>query len=674
MSLFNFGKKGEFNKEYSFEDIPVFSSLSNSEQKVLEKKLRLVEFKRGDIVFREGEEANAFYVVISGRFRVFSHSKSDEGGETLFLLYRGDHFGETSLLTDKQHSASVEARSDGAVLKLSKEDFLKIVQEIPSVSLYLNRSLGHRLTKSADPNLPTRGVKVASLYSQTAPLESWLFWVDFAKKIQSETEREVVVIDFAGDAHPRFSKEFEGAEDKAFDLDANDPTHIEDSLLKHPAGYSYIHVPQKTAQDEKKVSALITYLTYRFDYLLINLVQDTTHTCFQSLKQSDCLYLYCSSETEKLIQCAHRLTDLQTTFGFSKSEIKVLVPYPATGEYGELPHEEKEKILGFKIFSTIPSREERQEHYEARVRYLARELSEKLVGLALGSGAAYGLSHIGLLRVLEEENIHIDVVSGASIGALVGAFWGAGYSSDDLEEFARSINPRNAFFKLVGFRDLSLAHRGFLKGNQLIRFLGSYLGDKSFQDLRYPLKISAANLFTSQEVVIESGRLVDAIRASSSIPGIFRPFHYRGMCLIDGGVIDPLPVRILARMGVKKIIAANVLSSPRDRMERNRISERKRYQKLKSLAQKHPIKKSLAALNYRIGRRYADNSFNVIMNTIQFMEYELAETAASEADVLLHPEVHEGHWAEFYDPDKFIRAGEVEARANLDAIKQLIEE
>src|SRR3989338_6433151 len=146
MAFFQFGRKIELAKEYSLEEIPVFSSLTPAEQRLIEKKARLIEFKRGDKVYEEATAAEAFYVVISGRFRLYNKTKSGGGEHTLIHFYRGDHFGETSLLTGRLHSASVEALKDGIILKLEKNDFLRLVNDIPSISLYLNRSLRHRLT------------------------------------------------------------------------------------------------------------------------------------------------------------------------------------------------------------------------------------------------------------------------------------------------------------------------------------------------------------------------------------------------------------------------------------------------------------------------------------------------------------------------------------------------
>lgn len=675
MAFFQFGRKIDLIKEYSLEEIPVFSSLTVPERKLIEKKARLIEYKRGDLVYSEGTPADAFFVVVSGRFRVFTHGRGDQ---TLLELYRGDHFGETSLLTGKLHSASVEAKSDGLVLRLEKDDFLEIVNDIPAVSLYLSRSLGHRLTKSEDESGRRREVKIAALYALEDSENIFQLWLDFVAGLVKETKRKVILVDFVAPLPSIALQAFDREALPSFDIIRLEPreSDIKSFLFSHPSGFCYLHVPIEKGQEkeEKKIGALLTHLTYRFDYLMLRLPSELNHMAFRALKQSDIAYVSTAADAAKLGACAEILTEFQRSFGFGKTELKVLIPSQEGEEESALSYEERERILGHRIFGLIPSRKSQSDRYHATLRFLAKELAGTLIGLALGSGAAYGLAHIGVLRVLEKENIAVDVIAGSSIGALVGGLWAAGYSSDELETLAHSIDRRRGFFKLLGFHDFSIAHRGFFKGHQVSRFMESYLGNKTFQDLKIPLKITAANLFTSEEVVFEAGRIVDAIRASISIPGIFRPHYHKGEYLIDGGVIDPLPVRVLSKMGVKKIIAVNVLLSPEDRQGRMQFHEEKRQKELGQMMQRGFWSKLFANFLNRVYDRYSINIFNVIMHTIQFMEFEMAETWGKEADVLIHPVVAEGHWAEFYSPEKFIRAGEEKTREQLAEIKRLLTE
>jgi NTE family protein len=494
--------------------------------------------------------------------------------------------------------------------------------------------------------------------------------------LSQETKRKVIMLDFIAQLNPMISKEFQTGSVPTFDVSQNDPTSDADlkaCVLKHPQGFSYMHVvhSQEAAADEKRLLALMTFLTYRYDYLLLRMPSNVSDFTYRIIKQADLVYIYAGSRVSDLQGAADIVREFTERFAFNKNELRIILPEDEETREGI---EKKEEVIGGRVFTVLPSREKKLERYQGSVRYLVKEFSGRLLGLALGSGAAYGLAHIGVLKVLEREGIFPDIISGSSIGALVGGIWGAGYNSADLEQIAKSIDLKTGFFKLIGFQDMSLPHNGFFKGNQAVKFIDSYLNNKTFQDLRIPVKIVAANLFTSEEVVLDTGRVSDAIRASISIPGIFRPYLLQGKQLIDGGVIDPLPVSLLHSLGVKKVIAVNVLPGPKDRIEKNRISEEDAQRQLRAATEKGAMHKAWVSSLHKVYDRYSINVFNVIMNTIQFLEYEIAKSSGAQADIMIHPIVRDAHWAEFYSADKFIKVGEEKAMEQLEEIKKLIAE
>ena len=144
MNFFSFGKKvkPEAKEGYLKESISLFSSLSPAEQALIEQHSRLVGFKRGDVVYEEGTVPDAFYIIISGRFRLFTRARGPEKESTLLFFYRGEHFGETSLLTGSVHSASVEAKTDAVALKISGESFQQLLREVPALALHLESVSG----------------------------------------------------------------------------------------------------------------------------------------------------------------------------------------------------------------------------------------------------------------------------------------------------------------------------------------------------------------------------------------------------------------------------------------------------------------------------------------------------------------------------------------------------
>jgi len=175
------------------------------------------------------------------------------------------------------------------------------------------------------------------------------------------------------------------------------------------------------------------------------------------------------------------------------------------------------------------------------------------VGLALGSGAARGLTHLGVISVLQRIGVEIACVSGTSIGALVGAFLAAG-KIDELDKIAAGLSFRESL-KLI---DPAIPRSGLLEGKRIEAILRDHLGDVTIQELPIPFACVAADHSTGTEVVLDTGDLVRSVRASISIPGIFRPVYHRGMFLVDGGIVNPVPVEVVRRLGAEFIIAVDV--------------------------------------------------------------------------------------------------------------------
>jgi len=410
----------------------------------------------------------------------------------------------------------------------------------------------------------------------------------------------------------------------------------------------------------------LTYLTYRYDYLVVCLPDRNTPVAVKALNYSDRVYLWAEKKTDVFTFASRKVTELCQDFGFNRNEIKIIMP---SQEGKGLAVEGASAAPEIHLFSTLPSLQSQRYQYEKTLTFLAKEWSERLVGLVLGSGSAYGLSHIGVLRVLEEEKIPVDVLAGSSIGALIGGLWAAGYNSHEIEKIAKSFDRKNVFSKLLGFRDISAFHRGFFKGDQISRFLSTYLKDMTFQDLRIPVKMVATDLLTSEEVVLDSGSVLSAIRASISIPGFFRPHPHKGSYLIDGGIVDPFPVKILSDMGVRKIVAVNVLPAPKDLIERNELRRKAFHQ---GFQQQGYWKRMVTKTLDRVQRLYTANIFNVLMNSIMFTEFEIARMEGSEADIFIHAAVSDAHWIEFFSADKFINEGVKKTREQLADIRQLL--
>lgn len=178
--------------------------------------------------------------------------------------------------------------------------------------------------------------------------------------------------------------------------------------------------------------------------------------------------------------------------------------------------------------------------------------SNKKIALALDSGSAKGMAHIGVIEELEEQGYKITAVAGTSMGAVVAAYYSLG-KLDVLKNWLLSLNKKSTFFTL----DFTISG-GFIGGKKLMQAFEEHLGSAEFKDTKIPLYITATNLDTGKEHIFHEGQILPAIRASISVPGVMRPYFYNGNYFVDGAVTNPLPVDILHNNKYKNIVAVHL--------------------------------------------------------------------------------------------------------------------
>lgn len=195
------------------------------------------------------------------------------------------------------------------------------------------------------------------------------------------------------------------------------------------------------------------------------------------------------------------------------------------------------------------------------VQAFGRELSRKTdpvgphripaIGVALGGGFARGIAHVGVLKVLEEEGIPVRVVTGTSVGALIGAAYCSGATVAELEEVARSV-------RFTSFARWTLSRCGFASNDRMVTFLTRILKVRTFEELSIPLGVTATDFNTGEGVVFHSGSIIDPVRASCAYPGMFLPVEIHGRYLIDGMLSHPVPTRPLREMGADRVLAVHL--------------------------------------------------------------------------------------------------------------------
>ena len=283
---------------------------------------------------------------------------------------------------------------------------------------------------------------------------------------------------------------------------------------------------------------------------------------------------------------------------------------------------------------------------------------EKLkVGLALGGGGARGLAHIGVLRVLERENIPIDLITGTSMGAIIGAVYALKKDISAIEKIAEKyskisefnidlsfgekerkgkpffLKKMSDFLKKGYILNLELRRKYLNDGGEIRKIIGELIDDKTFEDTKIPFVAVAADLVRGEKVIISRGKLFDALLASSSIPGMFPPVILDRKILVDGGIVDVVPIEVAQSLGANFVIAVSV---------------------------SHTIKK----------RFEFNNAVEILFRTDSITSAELRKLQLSFADVVITPKVGRFHWSDFSKPERCIREGEIAAQDTISELKK----
>lgn len=289
--------------------------------------------------------------------------------------------------------------------------------------------------------------------------------------------------------------------------------------------------------------------------------------------------------------------------------------------------------------------------------------------LVLGSGAARGLAHIGVLKALTEHHIPIDIVVGSSMGAMIGGAYAAGLSPEQIEEIACQTN-RLKIAQILFPKRLQLD--GLLDGKRVQKFLIALLGEQKIERLEIPFASVATDIWTGEEIILNSGSLVNAIRASISFPFLFTPMKIDGRYLVDGGVVNPLPVNIAREMGADFIIAVNVMppidrhihklnsgniSAPRNILAASSSSSF--FQRLLKMfnengTAKNNSKQAEFQNLSKPGIRRQMIQIGITMENM-IMTLRLKENPA---DILIQPELNNYQFFDFTKAEKIIAAGE----------------
>lgn len=278
------------------------------------------------------------------------------------------------------------------------------------------------------------------------------------------------------------------------------------------------------------------------------------------------------------------------------------------------------------------------------------------ISVALGGGGIKGIAHIGVLDCLEEAGFKIKAVAGTSVGGLIGAVYAAGYRPDEITQVIATLQNDKLYMRQRSDGPSLLGYTG------LAQAMTEVLGENQFSDLKVPFACTAVDLRTSQEVYLSDGRVIDAVLATIAVPGIF-PSAIRGeLELIDGGVLDPVPVNLARCMAPTLPVVAVALNPERDQWHR---LPQFNFIPPVPLPIPPPLVEGIARLRIAQAMRTYVHSMDITMRMLTELRLEM-----DRPEVIIRPDVHEYGLLDHADPDVLIRAGSEAAHEAIPSIRK----
>jgi NTE family protein len=311
-------------------------------------------------------------------------------------------------------------------------------------------------------------------------------------------------------------------------------------------------------------------------------------------------------------------------------------------------------------------------------------VSRKTVGLVLGSGSSRGWAHIGAIEALQEAGIPIDYVVGCSVGSYVGVLYAAG-SLDSLKQFVLRMDGKKVF----SYFDVVFPRSGLLDGTKKLKeFVSLHTDVRDFAELKLPVMMVATDLETGDKVVLRSGNIIEALRATMSIPGLFAPVRIKDRWLVDGGLVDPVPVSVARVIGADVVIAVDLNSGLTARKARHtpvdavvpRVEEASRYKNdfLNKLADYYEnaeltVKHKVSELFH--AQPASPDIMETVVTAIGIMQDRITRInlAVDPPDILVQPRLKELKMMDFDQVEYVINEGYLSVSEKIEDIKMLVE-
>jgi NTE family protein len=625
------------NDDFSIlQKVPFFSHFREDEVALLRPHFREVSLRPDEVLFHQGDAGDALYVLLGGQVHLV---QTQDGRDRVLAILgrRGDALGEMALLTSEARPATAVAVQPARLLVLKTEDFNAALRTTPTLALAVTRFLSGRLAQAIRPPAVPNAAKVYTLVA-AAPFEEQAVLVgNLAVSLMTQTRRKLLIVDLPSEGGPSYKKTLKlpcpSANRKPDAQDFQSVDTLRPWIASHPSGLDVLCLPRTLLEGDLAagVYPLLETLRREWDYVLVPLGDRPGRILDVLVEEADRVFYVREEGAEPGTPMWRQLEKAVPPQRLDLVELQRESP-PRRHRPGRFYIPWGPNLGRNALAAGAPFLDRGHEVSQRGVDRWARHLGGLRTGLALGSGAALGYSAIGVLRVLERHGVFPDLIAGTSMGALIGSFYCAGRSVDELEDIARSITKA----KLWTLMDFALPWKGVVVGNAVLRFLRSILGDVTFGELALPFACVATDINTGEERVLRHGPVAEAVRASLSLPFFFEPFFLKGRYLVDGGLVNPVPTSVVRAMGADVAISLNITTRPA-------------IKRFPGWSSRKP-----SAFNPLSG----PHIFKVMAKTMYTMQYGIAKTTSAAADVVLAPDLSAYTWLEFHHAPEIIKIAE----------------
>lgn len=559
-----------------------FSGLSEEILEDLAQHCTQVVVPAGQIVFRSGDVSDALYVVSIGRLIVSIQQEDDdlEGNMPLVVheAGRGQMVGEMGLLTGESRSATVSSARDSVLLRLSKDSFEQVVERHPSLALRIARDLAQRLRRS-NTRTTIRPYNVKTFAVMPAG-EIW--------PIRSFVEPLLRALDAIGPVR-----------------------RITKALVEECVGCSDM--------TDRRVIHWLDEQEERFAYVLYEADPSLTDWTSRCIRQADRILTVSAFENNR------QLNEIEREFVKRDRDSRAAGNTPGRPKIDLVLLHKERSFSPVNTLRWLSDRSVEQHHHVSinsagDMKRLATALTGKAFGLVLGGGGARGFAHIGALKAIDEAGLTLECIGGTSQGALIGAQYAMGLTSDEMIAMNKRLFKDFRPFK----GDVTVPVFAFLTGATTNKGLQQLFGDRHISDLKIPFFCVSANLSLAKLMVQQNELVWKALRCSLSLPVLMPPVVQKGQLIVDGGVLNNFPVDIMRNHCDGRIIAVDV-SPPVDLL----ADSDDRY----TLTFSEFLRRKLS----RKKRGAIPHLLEILMRTAFLSSIHHRQAIAKYADLLVHP-------------------------------------